>query len=363
MPESNTPAKATVTATEVLLPGKVPPSGLQVVRRELPDPAAGQALVLVEATAVSFAESAMRRDRYYGQPPFPFVPGYDLVGVVGAVGPGVDRALVGRRVAALTKTGGWASAALLTAADLVEVPDGVGAAEAETLIVNGLTAYQMLHRSAKVREGQTVLVHGAGGGVGTVLVQLARHAGVRVIGTASPRHHEALRALGAEPVDYRDPALAAHIRELAPEGLDAVFDHLGGANATLSYRLLNRTGALVCYSIAAKLDDTSPILLDFLTLLSKLAFWNYLPTTRKHASFYNVWAGAGKPDSAKRDAFRARMRTDLAHVLGLLRDRVLTAQIAASFPLTEAAAALELAESSNRAAPGKVILVPRQLSG
>ena len=209
MTEMNVPA---VTVTEVVLPGKVEPSGLRLVQRTLPPPAAGQALVRVESTAISFAESAMRRGRYHGQPPFPFVPGYDLVGVVEAVGPGVDRALAGRRVAALTKTGGWATAALLTAADLVEVPESVDADEAETLIVNGLTAYQMLHRSAKVRAGQTVLVLGASGGVGTILVQLARHAGARVIGTASPRHHDALRALGVEPADYRDPGLAARVR-------------------------------------------------------------------------------------------------------------------------------------------------------
>jgi NADPH:quinone reductase-like Zn-dependent oxidoreductase len=357
MNEMNAAAEATVTATEVVLPGKVEPSGLRLVQRALPAPTAGQARIRVESTAVSFAESAMRRGRYYGQPPFPFVPGYDLVGVVEAVGPGVDRALVGRRVAALTKTGGWASAVLLTAADLVEVPDGVSADEAETLIVNGLTAYQMLHRSAKVRAGQTVLVLGASGGVGTVLVQLARHAGARVIGTASPRHHEALRALGVEPVDYRDPDLAARVRELAPGGVDAVFDHLGGASVDLSYRLLNRTGTLVSYSIASKLDDTSPVLLGFLVLMAKLAVWNYLPT-RKHASFYNVWAGAGKPDSATREAFRARMRTDLRHVFGLLRDGLLTAKIAARFPLTEAAEAMRLSESSGRTAIGKIILMP-----
>lgn len=341
----------------MVLPGKVAPSGLRLVRRTLPTPTPGQALVRVESTAVSFAESAMRRGRYYGQPSFPFVPGYDLVGVVEAVGTGVDPALVGRRVAALTKTGGWATAVLLTAADLVQVPDGIGPDEAETLIVNGLTAYQMLHRSAKVRAGQTVLVTGAAGGVGSVLVQLARHAGARVIGTAGPRHHEALRTLGVEPVDYRDPDLAARIRELAPDGVDAVFDHLGGASVNLSYRLLNRTGTLVSYSIAAALDDTKPILLDFLPLLAKLAFWNYLPTSR-HATFYDIWAGAGKPDSAKREAFRARLRTDLTHVFGLLRDDVLTAKIAARFPLAEAAEAIELAESSGRTAVGKIILVP-----
>lgn len=299
----------------------------------------------------------MRRGRYYGQPEFPFVPGYDLVGVVEAVGPDVDRALIGKRFAALTKTGAWATAVLLPAADLVPVPDGVSADEAETLTVNGLTAYQMLHHVAKVKAGQTVLVLGVGGGVGTLLAQLARHAGARVIGTASPRHHEALRELGVEPVDYRDPDVSARIRELVPDGVDAVFDHLGGASISRSYRLLNSTGTLICYSIASKLDDSTPVVLSFLHVLTKLTFWNYLPT-RKHASFFDVWAGAGKPDSAKREAFRIRIRTDLTHVFGLLRDGVLTAKIAARYPLTEVATAMELSESSGRTTLGKIVLVP-----
>jgi NADPH:quinone reductase-like Zn-dependent oxidoreductase len=357
MMDTNAAAEATVTTTEVVLPGKVEPSGLRLIRRPLPAPDAGQARVRVESTAVSFAESAMRRGRYYGQPKFPFVPGYDLVGIVEAVGPGVDHALVGRRVAALTKTGAWATSVLLSAADLVAVPDGVGADEAETLIVNGITAYQMLHGRAKVQAGQTVLVLGASGGVGSILVQLARQAGARVIGTANPRHHEALRALGAEPIDYRDPDLATRVRELAPDGVDAVFDHLGGASVDLSYRLLNRTGTLISYSIASKLDDKSSVLLSFLALFSKLTFWNYLPTGR-HASFYDIWAGAGKPGSAKREAFRARTRADLTHIFGLLRDGRLTAKIAARFPLTEVAAAMELSESSGRTALGKIILAP-----
>jgi NADPH:quinone reductase-like Zn-dependent oxidoreductase len=186
---------------------------------------------------------------------------------------------------------------------------------------------------------------------------LARHAGARVIGTASPRHHEALRELGVEPLDYRDPDVSARVRELAPDGVDAVFDHLGGASIARSYRLLNRTGTLVCYSIASKLDDSTPVLLSFLHALTRLAFWNYLPT-HKHASFFDVWSGAGKPDSVRREAFRARIRTDLTDVFGLLRDGVLTAKIAARYPLTEVAAAMELSESSGRTTLGKIILVP-----
>jgi NADPH:quinone reductase-like Zn-dependent oxidoreductase len=106
-----------------------------------------------------------------------------------------------------------------------------------------------------------------------------------------------------------------------------------------------------------ELDDTTPVLLTFLRTLAKLAFWNYLPT-RGHASFFDVWSGAGKPGSAKHEAFRARIRTDLTHVFGLLRDGVLTAKIAARYALSEVAAAMELSESSGRTALGKIILAP-----
>ena len=343
--------QATVTATEVVLPGVVEPGGLQLRQRTLSPPAAGQVLVRVEAAGVSFAEQGMRRNRYPGQPKFPFVPGYDLIGVVTGVGPDVDRAWIGKRVAALTKTGGWSSHAVIPAATLVEVPDGMDPAEAETVVVNGITAWQLLHRSAKIQAGQTVLVHGANGGVGTTLVQLARHAGARVIGTASPQHHGRLRALGVEPIDYHDPDLAGRVRALAPDGVDAVFDHLGLDSARRSYRLLARGGTLVSYGQAAQRDTQTPMLVLFLPLLTQLALWNYLPTGRR-ASFYNVWGG----HRANPARFWARLRSDLGQVLALLRDGVLTAQVAARMPLTEATAAMELAESHT--VVGKVILEP-----
>ncbi|HWG13632.1 MAG TPA: medium chain dehydrogenase/reductase family protein [Streptosporangiaceae bacterium] len=351
MTMSSDEKQASVTATEVVLPGVVEPSGLQLRQRTLPPPAAGQVLVRVEAAGVSFAEQGMRRNRYPGQPKFPFVPGYDLIGVVTATGPDVDRGWTGKRVAALTKTGGWASHALIPAVTLVEVPDGVDPAEAETLVVNGITAWQLLHRSARVQGGQTVLVHGANGGVGSTLAQLARHAGARVIGMASPKHHDQLRALGVEPLDYHDPDLAARVRELAPDGVDAVFDHLGLASARRSYRLLARGGTLVAYGQAAQRDTQTPMLLLFVPLLTQLALWNYLPTGRR-ASFYNVWGG----HRANPGRFWARLRSDLGQVLGLLRDGILTAQVAARMPLTEVTAAMELAESHT--VVGKVILEP-----
>ncbi|MFI5912135.1 medium chain dehydrogenase/reductase family protein [Dactylosporangium sp. NPDC051541] len=339
-----------MNATEIVLPGIVEPAGLLVRDRELPAPGPGQALVRLEASGVSFAEQQMRRGKYYDQPPFPFVPGYDLVGRVEQVGAGVDGALAGARVAAVTKTGGWATAVLVDAGHLVPVPDGVDPAEAETVVVNGVTAWQMLHRIARVGRGGTILVLGANGGVGSTLTQLARSAGIRVVGTASPRHHDTLRALGAEPIDYKDPQVYRLARDLAPDGYDAVFDHVGGPGIVESWRLVRRGGALVSYGTAATRDATGSSRLPIYGLFARLLAWNLAPNGRR-AHFYNLWAG-----HRRRTAFQAKLRADLTKVFALLADGTLTPQVAARIPLREAAEAVRLAESGTVA--GKVVLVP-----
>ncbi|MFI8266518.1 MULTISPECIES: medium chain dehydrogenase/reductase family protein [unclassified Streptomyces] len=341
----------TVERVEIVLPGKVEPEGLELHRGPVPAPAAGQVVIAMEATGVSFAEQQMRRGRYYDQPPFPFVPGYDLVGTVQAVGEGVSSGLLGRRVAALTKTGGWTSHIALDAADAVEVPDGVGAVDAETAVVNGITAWQMLHRKARVRAGQTVLVHGANGGVGSILVQLALAAGADVIGTASTRHHDGLRALGVTPIDYRSGNVCARVRALAPGGVDAVFDHVGGEGIVDSWRLLAPGGTLVSYGTAATRDDQGSGSLPVLKLLGRVWLWNALPNGRR-AYFYNVWAGR----AYAKNRFRARLRSDLTQVFTALQRGEITAKVAARIPLARAAEAMRLAESGTVA--GKVVLVP-----
>lgn len=342
---------ASIECVEVVLPGRVEPEGLQFRRGPVPVAEAGQVVVAMEATGVSFAEQQMRRGRYYDQPPFPFVPGYDLVGTVIAVGAGAVPALVGKRVAALTKTGGWASHVVLDAADVVEVPEGVGAAAAETAVVNGITAWQMLHRKARVRAGQTILVHGANGGVGSLLVQLALSAGVRVIGTASARHHDALLELGVTPVDYRTEDVPRRVRELVPGGVDAVFDHIGGRSVTDSWRLLAPGGTLVSYGSAATRDDTGSKQWPVLKILGRVWVWNALPN-RRRAYFFNVWAGR----AFGKDRFRARLRADLGQVFAALQRGEITAGIAAELPLASIADAMRLAESGT--VSGKVVLTP-----
>ena len=240
---------------------------------------------------------------------------------------------------------------LLRAVDLVDVPAALDPAEVETLIVNGVTAWQMLHRTAHIRPGETVLVHGANGGVGTTLVQLAAHAGVRVIGTAHHGHHDTLRSLGATPVDYDDPQLRETLQKLAPAGFDAIFDHLGGESLDLSWQLLAPRGRLVSYAIATKIKGDGSIWGPFLATVGKVLAWNLLPNG-KRASFYDLWSGHLRRPAA----FRAPVREDVSAVLALLAAGTLTPQVAARFPLSQASEAMIVAES--RTVRGKVVLLP-----
>ncbi|KOV72049.1 NADPH:quinone reductase [Streptomyces sp. AS58] len=339
--------------TEVVLPAVGEPEILSLRSRDLPEPGPGQALVRVEASGVTFAEQQMRRGKYYDMPAFPFVPGYDLVGVVertGPSGPDAPALPVGQRVAALTKTGGWAEYVVIDAADLVPVPDGVDAVRAETLITNGATAWRMLHRTAKVRPGDTVVVHGANGGVGSVLVQLARSHGATVIGTASARNQQAVADLGAVPVDYRGD-VPARVRELAPGGVAAVFDHVGGEGIKDSWRMLAPGGTLVSYGSASTRDRAGSGTVTVLKLVARLAVWNILPNGRG-AHFFNLWAGKAR----RPQRFRAELRADLERIFGLLRSGTIEARVDRVYPLEQAAEAMRHAESGT--VVGKVVIAP-----
>jgi NADPH:quinone reductase-like Zn-dependent oxidoreductase len=335
---------------EMVLPGVGEPETLQANQRELGAPGPGQAIVRMEATGVSFAEQSMRRGIYYDQPQFPFVPGYDLVGTIEVLGSPTPGLAVGQRVAALTKVGGWAQRVVLDTGDLVPVPDGVSAQDAETVIVNGITAWRVLHRTIRPTAGSTIVVFAAGGGVGSILVQLARQAGLRVIGTAGPSQQERLRAMGVIPIDYRSEDVPARVRELAPEGVAAIVDNVGGAGIVDSWRLLARGGTLVSLSDMGMRDAAHPMI-RFFALYGRLLLWNTLPNGRR-AYFFNLWAGHRR----HLDRFRADLRTDLTALFALLAEGTLVAPIDSSYPLSQAAKALRRAEAGGLA--GKVLIVP-----
>ncbi|MFF8995965.1 zinc-binding alcohol dehydrogenase family protein [Streptomyces sp. NPDC014983] len=235
--------------TQIRIPApSTPPSALRPVRRELEPPAAGEVTIGVEAAGVSFDDMLMRRGTCPGQVGPPLVPGRDVVGVVTAVGAdGTGADLVGRRVAAVVGAGGWADGVNAPLGSVVPVPEGLSPVAAAGIGYAGVLAWYMVHRQARVAAGQTVVVPGAPGWVGTVLVQLADLAGARVIGVSSTRQLAETTRLRFDPVDHWVEDVPSRVAQLAPDGVHAVFDPIGGPNLAKSGGLLREGGALISY--------------------------------------------------------------------------------------------------------------------
>ena len=232
------------------------PEVLQVVEEDPREPGPGEVRVRTLAAGVSFADIFMREgfhpESIFRRPPF--TPGWDIVGRVDATGAGVTAVCSGDLVAALPIVGGYSELVYLPEEELVPVPPGVDPGEAVSLILNYVTAYQMLHRTARVQPGGAILVHSAAGGVGTGLLELARLARLVAYETASLGKHAAVRDLGAVPIDYKQGDFAV-CRELNPDGFDAVFDGIGGAHLMRSLRTLRRGGRLVAYGLGSTVSN------------------------------------------------------------------------------------------------------------
>src|SRR4029453_4351485 len=185
--------------------------------------------VRVLAAGVSFTDAQLRAGTYRAVPKPPFTPGYDLVGVVEELGPGCTRLREGDRIAALTVWGADAERVCVLEANAVAVPEELDRAEVVSLVLTYMTAYQLLHRTAEVKSGETVLVHGAAGRVGAAVLELGSLAGVRLFGTCSARDRAAVERLGAVAIDYRNEDFLARVRELPEKGVDVVLDRPRGA--------------------------------------------------------------------------------------------------------------------------------------
>jgi NADPH:quinone reductase len=196
------------------------PDVLRAVEEDDPRPGPGEIRVRVVAAGVSFTDAQLRAGTYLGVPKPPFTPGYELVGVVEELGPGCSRLKVGDRIGALTVWGADAERVCVPEANAVEVPDDLDPAEVVSLVFTYMTAYQLLHRTAKVKRGETVLVHGAAGRVGTAVLELGAVAGLRMYGTCSARDRAAVERLGAVAIDYRTEHFLARVRKLPGKGVD-----------------------------------------------------------------------------------------------------------------------------------------------
>jgi NADPH:quinone reductase-like Zn-dependent oxidoreductase len=318
------------------------PEALQVIENDLRPPAADEVRVRVLATPVCGPDIQAR----YGQTPIapkvPFVPGYAIIGTIDAVGAEVARAIPGDRVGALTVSGGYAEYIYLDEDALIPVPETLDPAEAATLILNYIVAYQTLHRSARVEAGDTVLIIGASGGVGTALLQLGQLAGLRMYGIASESKHAVVTEYGATPIDYRTQDFVEVIRRAEPEGLDAVFDGMVWGYLDRGFSLLRRGGTWVQYGNPLSFSG-------LLRLLGRLVWLNVLPDGRSLKLYGTTTSKFG----------RGRYLEDWATLFKLLEEGKIEPIIMETFPILEAARANALLESGR--VMGNVVLLAPEL--
>ena len=232
----------------IVLDGIGSPAMLKLISEPMPAPEAGEVRVRVLASGVAFADLLCWKGMYPIMPKLPFTPGYDLVGIVDALGEGVTTAAVGQSVGAiLPHFGANAAYVNVPAQLLVPMPAGLDASEAVSVILNYLTAYRLLTVSAQAKKGERVLVHSAAGGVGTAVLQIGKILGLEMIGTASAGKLETVTQYGATAIDYKNEDFAQQIRQEFPEGIDIVLDPIGGDTMKKSYKLLRSGGRLISF--------------------------------------------------------------------------------------------------------------------
>jgi NADPH2:quinone reductase len=330
------------------------PEELQVVEEECPEPKRDEVRIRVLAAGVSLPDVMMREGIHPETPRLPFTPGWDLVGVVDRLGDGVSAVEPGQIVAALPISGAYAEFVCLRESELVPVPAGLNAAEAVSLILNYVTAYQMLHRSAKGKSGQCVLIHGASGGVGTALLQLGRLAGLEMYGTCSTRGASAVSDLGGRPIDYQHQDFVREIYRLTGEGVDVVFDGIGGSHIWRSRKALRPGGRVVAYGLTGSLRggrlasgrSGGRHRFRAVAIFGLYIAGGWLLPGRKRVVPYSIqWLKRAKPEL---------FRQDLMALLDLLAQHKIKPLIARQFPLAEARRAHELL--GHGGVTGKIVL-------
>lgn len=317
------------------------PETLSLSSVDMPEPGPGEVLVAVQYAGVAFSDLLMREGLYPGGPQPPYTPGWDVVGKVVAIGESVDPELMGRAVAGLAFLGGYADHALVKATHVVELPADVDRRAAACLVLNYVTALQMFVRVARATKGDTVLVRGAAGGVGTAALDIARAFGLVARGVCSPAKAETVERFGATWMAAGDEAREA----TASGGFDIVLDPAGGAKTWRSMRLLAPGGRVVTYGFTGLKGGRLKSRLIVHTAAMAL---RSLGPGGKRASFYRVSQSARRRPSD--------YRHDLKLLLDLLADGRLTPLVADVLPLSQAAEAHR--RINDRIVEGKLLLSP-----
>ena len=300
------------------------PETLRLVEEKtLPEPKAGEVRIKVLKTSANFTDTMIRKGKYPAvKDKPPFSPGYDMVGVVDQPGKGATEFRVGERVADMTVIGAYSEYICLPESRLIRVPENVDPSAAVSLILSYMTAYQMLHRMAKIDQGKSILIHGAGGAVGTAMLQLGKLHHLKMYGTASESKHNAIKRNGGTPIDYTKVDFVEYIRSNG--GVDAVFDPIGGEHFNRSFKVLIPGGTLVAYGFYnAVTGKGGNIPADYL----KVMLWNILPNRRK-VKFYSI--------GPMRKKHPERYREDLQNLFHMLEKENIKPEIEQHAALEEA---------------------------
>ncbi len=332
------------------------PEVLQMTEEQIiPNPGAGEVRIKVLAAGTGFTDTMIRRGRYPDfKGPLPFTPGYEIVGIVEKIGPGVAASLEGQTVADLCVVSGYAQYAIRPAHFLVGVPNGVDPAEAVCIPLAYLTAFQMLTRYRNLSLGGVILVIGASGTVGTALLDLARHLGLKAIGTCSAANLPVVERFGAKAIDYHAGDFVTSVHRLTADrpggpGVDIAFDAIGGAHFGRSFACLSPQGLLVGYGSQTMAVGRESLIAAGLGL-ARLKLWSALSVFLggRRAVFYSI--------TARRSTHPEEFNADMAALFQLLREGVLHPVVIDRLPL---AAAREVHARIDRGGlGGKIVLLP-----
>ncbi len=338
---------------QVWIPRAGDPEVLEVRETADPVPGAGEVRIRVEASGINFADIMGRMGLYPDLPPMPVVVGYEVGGRIDAVGAGVSEDQVGSDVFAMTRFGGYSDVVCVPTAQVFARPEGMSAEEGAALPVNYFTAYQLIIAMGGLRAGETVLVHSAGGGVGIAAIQLAKHVGATVIGTASRAKHEDLRGMGVDHlIDYTTEDFEHRVAEITGgRGVELVLDAIGGDSFKKSFRSLAPTGRLGMFGMSTAASGKTRSILSLLRMAVEMPWFTFNP-----ASLMNENKGVFGVNLGHMWGEIDKLRGWGEELLDLYTKGVCRPRVDRAFTFEEAAAAHHYIQ--DRKNLGKVVLVP-----
>ncbi len=318
-----------------------------------PQPAAGQVLLRARAVGVNFADLLQRMGIYPGTPKPPFIPGFEVAGIVEQVSsstqPPASDLAPGARVVALATFSAYAERVAVPAHLVFRLPDDVPFAEAAAIPVNYLTAYHSMFQMGNLQSGDRILIHGAAGGVGIAAVQLARARQLEIFGTAGPSKQDFLRQIGVDhPIDYTREDFQQAVRRIAPDGIEMVMDPIGGKSFAKSCDCLGPTGRLVVYGFSAAAGpEGKRSLWRGLKALAQTPRFHPLVLMRRNISVIGVNLGRMK-------GREALLRSQLEEIFRMYAAGQVKPVIGKTFPLEQAAEAHRYIHARQNI--GKVVL-------